>query len=944
MKRIRIFAALIFCAVSPRVAAQIVPDGERIVWQGNVGIPGGVPNRTSVFQVIPAGVSEATIQTALNACPSNGVVQLTNGTYNLTVPLVIPSYVTLRGKGAGLTILNGAGTGNGLVRFGSEVQGGYSGLSHNITSGFSKDSTNIVLNNVSGISVGTVLAIDELNDYTIETNNGTYGTINWNSRDSGTRAIGQTVEVTAISGTTVTIRNAMYWTYLTNLIPQALSFTAGCQWGGLENLTLKANNTGFTTMFYMAGSKYCWVKGIEDDYCDGDHGQISWSFRCEVRDSYFHDAYDHDSGSTDSDLMIAYRSSGILVENNIFYRCHTSIMLNWGASGNVIGYNYSAGNFHSPAPDFLIQDMSGGHGPHPMMNLWEGNIGNLFHEDSYWGSSSHNTYLRNWGMADGTIFPPYTGRSAWQTNSSHHAFQALRAFIMDYRQSYGHWVGNVAGCDYAKTHDVRRVIKNETRPYQNESDLFSIDYGDSSDTGSGGAPLTNVAVFSTLIDHGNYDTVTTTNGGIVWQNGITNRTIPDSYYLTGKPDFAGNLPWPFIDPFNPKTAATAITNQPAGYRFVFGAPPTNSVGTPPSFSTQPQAVVRIAAGGTTNFTVGVVGDVVIGLQWKKDGVAISGATSAILTLTSVLTSDSATYTCVATNSVGTNTSTGGVLDVGNPPTFTTQPTDKTNAVGTIYTNLVATTGSATIIHRWYIGPLTNFAPILSATNATLIYSNAPADFYFSIASNSYGMNTSTVARLTLTNTPSAAPPTISQQPDTQTGIAGGIGVVLRVVANGDAPLTYQWYKDGVALDGRTDSLYGITPVTTNAAGTYKVAITNAAGFVISSNAIITINFAPYATTNPTDTRVDLSGTTNLTAAFNGKPVPILQWQLNGTNIVSATNNTLTITTATLLNDGYYQAVASNSVALTTGAVARLSVIVPADPPPHVAFRIVTNAP
>ena len=35
------------------------------------------------------------------------------------------------------------------------------------------------------------------------------------------------------------------------------------------------------------------------------------------------------------------------MENNIFERLHTSLMLEWGAAGNVIAYNLSTGNFHS---------------------------------------------------------------------------------------------------------------------------------------------------------------------------------------------------------------------------------------------------------------------------------------------------------------------------------------------------------------------------------------------------------------------------------------------------------------------------------------------------------------------------------------------------------------------------------------------------------------------
>jgi hypothetical protein len=52
-------------------------------------------------------------------------------------------------------------------------------------------------------------------------------------------------------------------------------------------------------------------------------------------------------------------------------------------------------------------------------------------------------------------------------------------------------------------------------------------------------------------------------------------------------------------------------------------------------------------------------------QWKKNGVAITGATAATLTLANAQTSDAASYTVTATNSVTAVTSTAAVLTV-NP--------------------------------------------------------------------------------------------------------------------------------------------------------------------------------------------------------------------------------------------------------------------------------------
>ena len=44
---------------------------------------------------------------------------------------------------------------------------------------------------------------------------------------------------------------------------------------------------------------------------------------------------------------------------------------------------------------------------------------------------------------------------------------------------------------------------------------------------------------TTLLRHGNY-----INGLIEWEPGISDKTIPKSYYLKSKPDFYGSLNWP----------------------------------------------------------------------------------------------------------------------------------------------------------------------------------------------------------------------------------------------------------------------------------------------------------------------------------------------------------------------------------------------------------------
>jgi len=70
---------------------------------------GGIPARTTVCATLsPTGNDTAQIQAALDACPANQVVMLNPGTFTVNVYVLVHSGITLRGSGAGVTILNKA--------------------------------------------------------------------------------------------------------------------------------------------------------------------------------------------------------------------------------------------------------------------------------------------------------------------------------------------------------------------------------------------------------------------------------------------------------------------------------------------------------------------------------------------------------------------------------------------------------------------------------------------------------------------------------------------------------------------------------------------------------------------------------------------------------------------------------------------------------------------
>lgn len=84
------------------------------------------------------------------------------------------------------------------------------------------------------------------------------------------------------------------------------------------------------------------------------------------------------------------------------------------------------------------------------------------------------------------------------------------------------------------------------------------------------------------------------------------------------------------------------------------------------------------------------------------------------------------------------------------------------------------------------------------------------------------------------------PPVITEQPANQMTVSEA-GAVFQVVATGDPPLTYQWYRGATPVAGPTNgATLRLSKVSPADAGEYNVVATDRNGSTTSSNAILTI--------------------------------------------------------------------------------------------------------
>jgi endonuclease/exonuclease/phosphatase family metal-dependent hydrolase len=115
------------------------------------------------------------------------------------------------------------------------------------------------------------------------------------------------------------------------------------------------------------------------------------------------------------------------------------------------------------------------------------------------------------------------------------------------------------------------------------------------------------------------------------------------------------------------------------------------------------------------------------------------------------------------------------------------------------------------------------------------------------------------------------PPTISAQPQSQTNFAGG-SVSFAVTAGGTAPLNYQWLFNGTNISGATTDPFALANLQQTNAGNYSVIITNSAGSVTSSIAILGItNAPPSITTSPLGQSVFAGQTATFNVLVIGTP-------------------------------------------------------------------------
>jgi len=293
-------------------------------------------------------------------------------------------------------------------------------------------------------------------------------------------------------------------------------------------------------------------------------------------------------------------------------------------------------------------------------------------------------------------------------------------------------------------------------------------------------------------------------------------------------------------------------------------------------------------------------------------------------------------TVVAAASLGAvHTLVGASGIVSSPSSLTATTGIAANAVFTV-TGTIADPSSWQLIGN--IPPGMNFSGLTSSGIVNVVTANGaavlsgtpttPGTYTFQMIAywypNATGLSTSAKSYTVTVKQGAVVLPVIVSNPSSQT-IATGSQLSLAVSISGTA--NFQWQLNGVDISGATQSLLTIAPATSANTGTYTCVVSNSAGSVTSSPAVVTVVSAPVIVSSPPPTQsVAIGSNVTLSVLASGSTTPNYQWQFNGVSIFGATTSTLALNSVTAANSGSYTCIVSNIAGSVSTIPSVLSVL------------------
>ncbi|MDJ0840888.1 MAG: immunoglobulin domain-containing protein [Acidobacteriota bacterium] len=336
--------------------------------------------------------------------------------------------------------------------------------------------------------------------------------------------------------------------------------------------------------------------------------------------------------------------------------------------------------------------------------------------------------------------------------------------------------------------------------------------------------------------------------------------------------------------------------------------------TAPTVSSQP-VNEEACAGGSASFSVSATGDG-LSYDWRKNGVSLGAPDSNTLTISNVGSTDLGSYTCVISNSCDSVTSSAATLSLKTQTQIIAQPEAVSACASDQVIFNVTASGSGSLTYQWRRNGVALGAP----NSDQLVLNNIQAGDvgeYDVVVTGACGSVTSSVAALTLN-----ADTVVTQQP-VGASKCTGTSWTFEVAASGSA-LTYQWQKNGVNINGATNSTYILNNIVSANAGSYTCVVTGPCGSVSSNSASLVVTPGFSITSQPESTAICSGDDASFSVAVDGSGISY-QWHLNGKPVSGATSATYTVNAAGPGNQGNYQCLITATCGSTWSSSATLTV-------------------
>src|SRR5262249_60074134 len=273
------------------------------------------------------------------------------------------------------------------------------------------------------------------------------------------------------------------------------------------------------------------------------------SFRIELRDFYVHDGAWAQPGGGGYAISLSGGSAEVLIENGIAVRANKLMVARSAGAGSVVAYNYVDMGYINTNGAWIEVGLNASHmvGSHHV--LFEGNYAFNADSDHTHGNSIYHTFFRNHLRGIRAPFDNQAGGRIDDTEQSHGPKRCVGLGPFSYWMSFA---GNVLGASGQMGGWVYETT------FGGKPGIWMLGWDRVSDP----------QVPATTLRHGNFDYLT---NSVKWDPAITEHALPNSLYLSQKPEFfdAGSgYRWPWVDPVGP----IQLYSLPAKARYDAGTP------------------------------------------------------------------------------------------------------------------------------------------------------------------------------------------------------------------------------------------------------------------------------------------------------------------------------------------------------------------------------------